>query len=106
MESAMQRLTKYRLLVCTFALATVALATSSVLLQRSATQLREDATAAQKRAADSDKKVAERDVTIDRLKHDAATGGTAQTNLRVAIGAFARQAEVCEAVKQKLNIKE
>lgn len=102
----MQRLTKYRLLVCTFALTTVALATYSTLLQRSTADLRAGATEAQKLAVASEKKVADRDATIERLKHDVAATGTDQSNMKVALGAFARQAEVCEAVKQQLHIKE
>ncbi len=102
----MQRLTKYRLLVCTFALATVALATYSVLLQRSSAQLRGDADDAQKHATESDRKLTDMTRLVEKLKHDAAIGGAADSNMRVAIGAFARQAEVCEAVKQQLHIKD
>ncbi len=102
----MQRLTKYRLLVGTFAVATVALATCSVLLQRTAADLRSEAAEARSRAAASETKVAERDQTIDRLKHTVSTSGADQSTLRGAIGAFAHQAEACEALKQAMHVKE
>src|ERR1700742_3283400 len=78
--TTMQRLTKYRLLVCTFALATVALATYSVLLQRSSAQLRGDAADAQKHATESDRKLTDMTRLVEKLKHDAAIGGAADSN--------------------------
>lgn len=102
----MQRLTKYRLLVGTLAGATVGLSSYSYLLQHSAADLRTSASQAQEHAQASEKKVANLNATIARLRHQIATSGTDQSTMRVAIGAFARQAEVCEAVKQQLRIEE
>lgn len=102
----MQRLTKYRILVGTFAVATAGLATFSVMLHNSSKDLRASASQAQDRERATEKQLADRDATIERLKHQIATSGNDQSTMRVAIGAFAHQAEVCEAVKQQLHVKE
>ncbi len=102
----MQRLTKYRLVVGVLALASVGLGTYSFMLQHSASDLRFRASQAQERAQASERKLADRDATIERLKHQVASTGTDQSTMKVAIGAFARQAEVCEALKQQLHVKE
>ena len=102
----MQRLTKYRILVGTFAVATAGLAAFSVMLQKGSTDARASATQAQDRARATEKQLADRDATIERLKHQIATSGTDQSTMRVAIGAFARQAEACEVVKQQIHVQE
>ena len=102
----MQRLTKYRFLVCAFAVASVGLAAYCVVLKRTAASLRSEVTQAQARVTAGDVKLADRDRLIVRLKRDAAPSGTDQSNPQTAVRAFARQAEVCESVKQQLHIKE
>lgn len=102
----MQRLTKYRLVVGTLAVTTAGLATYSYMLQHSSADLRASASQARDRVQEAEKKVADRDAAIERLKHQIANAGTDESTMRVAIGAFARQAEVCEAAKQQLHVKE